>query len=124
MPVGLSPVQRRSFVTAAPDGGRIVESALAAMFGELRGLQTAAGDFFAGALRNRDPGFRVTVHLGSTGARALAGTAVVLAGLDDAGALLRFDLVGSLHTGRGRDAGGEQTSDGGTDDAVGFAHDH
>src|SRR5881397_925486 len=48
----------------------------------------SARDPFAGSRRDEDPGLGIAVGARGAGARALARPAVVLAGLDDAGALL------------------------------------
>src|SRR5262245_52930758 len=79
----------------------VYESALAAVLCIGRGLDAATGDALAHAFGHIDPGFRIVIHVDLTGARVLAGAAVVLAGLDDACALLVVALGGQRVTGAG-----------------------
>src|SRR5437879_5084807 len=81
----------------------------------------ASNDALAGTLGNVDPGFRVAIGRHRARARALARAAVVLAGLDDAGAFFVVLLL-RIRRGRGRgDAQHEKACYGAADElATGF----
>src|SRR5437868_13011929 len=68
----------------------------------------AAGDTLARPLGDEDPGFRIAVGVGRAGAGALAGAAVVLAGLDDAGAFFGVVLGGLCGVRGHREGDGDQ----------------
>src|SRR5690349_11811357 len=98
-------------------------SALAAVLGVGRGLQAAAHDALAGALRHVDPGFRIVVGLHLSGAGVLAGAAIVLAGLHDAGALLGVALRSEHLGGGSSEADREQAGESALNESGGFGHD-
>src|SRR5436190_5681023 len=80
--------------------------------------QLSTGNPFAGAGRHQDPGLGVAVGGGAAGARALARAAVVLAGLDDAGALLGVALGGERHRAGGAEADGDEAGEGAADQGI------
>src|SRR4030066_63076 len=87
-----------------------------------RGIERRPNDLAAGAVRHVQPLFLVAILLRHAGTAVLAGAAVVLAGLGDAGALLET-LLGGLgrHAGRTQTDGNE-AGDGSHDNLFGILH--
>src|SRR3990170_2077018 len=87
-----------------------------------RSKEFRPNDLVAGAVRHVQPLFLVTVFFGHAGTAVLAGAAIVLAGLGDAGALLEA-LLGGLgrHAGRTQTDGNE-AGDGSHDNLFGILH--
>src|SRR4051812_20254003 len=100
-------------MSALLDGGRTAMDVLG-LVGQL-----AAGDLFAGAGRHQDPGLGIAVGAGRAGAGALAGAAIVLAGLGDAGAFFGVALRGEGETARTGQADGDQRREGVVDEGMG-----
>src|SRR5215813_4917504 len=96
-------------------------SALAPVLG-VGGKKPPAYNLFAKTFGHVDPGFRLAVRLDLACARISAGAAVVLATLDDAGALLVVVLGGESLVGGGGQAEGHEARHSGADDAIGCVH--